>query len=120
MGRRHAGLSAFAPEALAEYERCIALPGTAQSMCGDYRAAASIDLEHDRLDRSNGHRLDLPVRVLWGAQGVVEKCFDVLALWRAAATQASGRPIDCGHYIAEERPEELLREMLEFFGDAVS
>jgi haloacetate dehalogenase len=115
MGRRHAGLAAFDPSALAEYERCIAQPATAQAICEDYRAAATIDLDHDRADRDGGRRLAVPLRVLWGAHGTVGKCFDVLALWREVATQVDGRSLDCGHYIAEERPPELLAEMLGFF-----
>ena len=115
MGRRHAGLAAFAPEALAEYERCIAIPGTAASICGDYRASAGIDLVHDRADREAARRLAMPLRVLWGAHGAVGRCFDVAALWRDAAGQFSGRALDCGHYVAEERPDEVLGEMLGFF-----
>lgn len=115
MGRRHAGLAAFAPAALADYERCIALPGTAASICEDYRASASIDLEHDRADRLAGRRLTMPLRVLWGGQGAVGRCFDVPALWRDAAVHFSGRALDCGHYIAEEAPEALLPEILGFF-----
>ncbi len=114
MGRRHAGLAAFRPEALAEYERCIAIPGTAASICGDYRASAGIDLVHDRADREAGRRLAMPLRVLWGAHGAVGGCFDVLALWRDAAGDVSGRALDCGHYVAEERPDEVLDEMLGF------
>src|SRR5439155_12452924 len=94
MGRRHAGLSAFAPPALGEYEWCIARPGTARAICEDYRASASIDLEHDRADRAAGHRLAMPLRVLWGAHGAVGRCFDVLALWRDAALDVSGRALD--------------------------
>jgi haloacetate dehalogenase len=115
MGRRHAGLSAFAPQALAEYERCIALPGTASSICEDYRASASIDLEHDRADRAAGRRLRMPLRVLWGDQGAVGRCFDVPALWRDAADDFSGQALPCGHYIAEEAPQRLLAEAVEFF-----
>ena len=115
MGRRHAGLSVFAPQALAEYERCIALPDSARAICEDYRASAGIDLDHDRADRAAGRRLAPPLRVLWGAHGTVGRCFDVLALWREAAQQVDGRALDCGHYIAEERPGELLAEMLAFF-----
>ena len=116
MGRRHAGLSVFAPEALAEYERCIAIPGTAASICGDYRASAGIDLTHDRADRDAERRLAMPLRVLWGAHGAVGRCFDVPALWRDAADDVSGRALDCGHYVAEERPDEVLAEMVGFFG----
>lgn len=115
MGKRHAGLGAFAPEALAEYERCALIPGTAQAVCEDYRASASIDLVHDRADVSSGAKLAQPLHVLWGAQGVVGKCFDVLALWRARALQVSGRSVECGHYLAEEAPGEVLHEALDFF-----
>jgi haloacetate dehalogenase len=115
MGKRHAGLSAFAPEAMAEYERCAQIEGTAHAVCEDYRASATIDLAHDRADVDAGRRLAQPLRVLWGAHGVVGKCFDVLALWRARAAQVSGRSLECGHYIAEEAPAELLREANEFF-----
>ena len=115
MGSRHAGLAAFDPRALLEYERCIRQPGTAASICEDYRACASVDLEHDRADRARGSKLQLPVRALWGLHGTVGRCFDVLGLWRQCAQHVSGRALDCGHYIAEERPAELLGEMLEFF-----
>jgi haloacetate dehalogenase len=115
MGKRHAGLAAFAPQALAEYERCALIAGSAQAMCGDYRASATIDLEHDRADIAAGRKLAQPLRVLWGGHGVVGQCFDVLALWRERADQVSGRGLPCGHYIAEEAPALLLEEAMEFF-----
>ncbi len=115
MGARHAGLSAFHPEALAEYERCAALPGTAAAVVADYRASAGIDLRHDQEDADAGRKLTQPLRVLWGAHGAVGRCFDVPALWRAAADDFSGRSLDCGHYIAEEAPALLLHESLDFF-----
>ncbi|HVK33127.1 MAG TPA: alpha/beta hydrolase [Burkholderiaceae bacterium] len=118
MGSRFAGLGPFAPEALAEYERCLALPGSATAVCEDYRASATIDLEHDRADRAAGRHVSQPLRVLWGAQGVVGRCFDVMALWRAAAENVSGQALPCGHYIAEELPVALLDETFTFFGDA--
>jgi haloacetate dehalogenase len=114
MGKRYAGLSAFTPAALAEYERCAQIPGTATSMCEDYRAAATIDLVHDRADVDAGRKLTQPLRVLWGDHGAVGKCFDVLALWRERATDVSGTSLPCGHYIAEEAPALLLAEALQF------
>jgi haloacetate dehalogenase len=117
MGARFAGLGPFAPEAMAEYERCLALPGSASAVCEDYRASASIDLEHDRADRAAQRTLPMPLRVLWGAQGTVGRCFDVLALWRDVAHDVSGRAVDCGHYIAEEQPAALLDELQTFLGD---
>jgi haloacetate dehalogenase len=115
MGKRHAGLAAFAPEALAEYERCIQIPGTARGICEDYRASATIDLEHDRSDIAAGKKLSMPLRVLWGEHGAVGANFDVLALWHERATHVSGRALPCGHYIAEEAPGELFAEAHNFF-----
>ena len=86
-------------------------------MCEDYRASATIDLDHDRADRTAGRRVTAPLRVLWGAQGVVGRCFDVMALWRTAAENVSGTALPCGHYIAEELPGALLDEAHSFFGD---
>ena len=115
MGKRHAGLAAFAPEALAEYERCAAIEGTATGICGDYRASAGIDLEHDRADIAEGRFLAQPLRVLWGEHGAVGASFDVLQLWRERAHQVTGQSLPCGHYIAEEAPGLLLSEAIEFF-----
>jgi haloacetate dehalogenase len=114
MGRRGGGF--FAPEAWAEYERCIAKPATAAAICADYRAGAGIDLVHDRADRDAGRRVSQPLRVLWGANGVVGRCFEPLELWRAVADDVSGRAVDSGHYIAEEAPDVVLAEAQAFFG----
>jgi haloacetate dehalogenase len=113
MGRRGGGF--FAPEAWAEYERCIAKPATAAAICADYRAGAGIDLVHDRADRDAGRRVSQPLRVLWGANGVVGRCFEPLELWRAVADDVSGRAVDSGHYIAEEAPDVVLAEAQAFF-----
>jgi haloacetate dehalogenase len=109
------GLEAFAPAALAEYERCFADPAAIHASCEDYRAAASIDLDHDEADLER--RIQCPVLALWGKRGLMERHFDVLATWRAkAAGPVSGRALDCGHFLAEERPEETASELLGFFG----
>jgi len=114
MGKRSAGLAPFDPRALAEYQRCLALPGTAHGICEDYRAAATIDLEHDRFDRDAGKRLALPLMVLWGEQGVVGRCFDPLKEWQRVAADVQGGALPCGHYIAEEAPDMLLERVLPF------
>lgn len=115
MGKRHAGLAAFAPEALAEYERCAQIAGTAHAICEDYRASSGIDLMHDRSDVAAGRKLEQPVKVMWGEHGAVGQCFDVLALWRERATQVTGNSLPCGHYIAEEAPGLLIPQALDFF-----
>ena len=114
MGNRHAGLAAFAPEALAEYRRCIHLPGIAHAICEDYRAAATIDLEHDRADRDAGHKVMQPLQVLWGENGIIEKCFKPLEDWSRVAVNVRGGSVPCGHYIPEEAPEALLAAALPF------
>lgn len=107
-------LEIFEPEALAEYEAAFARPETIHATCEDYRASAGIDLQHDQADADAGRRLAQPLRVLWGEHGAVGRCFDVPALWRAAATDFTGRSLPCGHYIAEEAPGLLLDEAHSF------
>ncbi|SFB51764.1 alpha/beta fold hydrolase [Azotobacter beijerinckii] len=114
MGSRSAGMRPFTDEAFAEYLRCLKLPGTARGICGDYRASAGIDLEHDHADLEAGHLMDTPLLALWGGDGTVGKCFDPLAEWRKVASDVRGKPLPAGHYLAEEVPELLLEEVLAF------
>src|SRR5262245_59110700 len=105
-------LDIFAPAALAEYERSFRDPATIHASCEDYRAAASIDLEHDAADR--GRKLICPLLALWGERGVPHRCHDVLAVWRDYAEHVRGRALPAGHYLAEEPPEETASELLAF------
>ena len=102
----------FDPEAVAEYKRCFRDPDTIHATCEDYRAAAGIDLEHDRADPDRG--IACPLLVLWGAKGAIERSYDVLAVWRERAAEVSGRALPCGHFLPEEAPEETLAELLAF------
>jgi len=99
--------------AFAEYLRCYKDPATIHAICEDYRAAASIDLEHDEADF--GKRITAPLLALWGAQSVVGDLYDVLATWEAKALNVSGAALPCGHAIPEEAPDELTAELLRFF-----
>jgi len=117
MGSRSAGLTPFTEQALAQYLRCLQLPGSARGICEDYRASASIDLEHDRADIAAGHRLEMPLLALWGAEGTVGQCFDPLKEWEKVATHVHGHALPSGHYIAEEVPELLLEAVRGFFKD---
>ena len=95
-----------------EYLRCYRLPGTIQAICEDYRAAASIDLEHDAAD--DGRQLGMPLLALWGSRGVVGQLYDVAATWREKAKQVQGRALDCGHALQEEAPEQTADVLIEF------
>lgn len=112
-GSGSAGLAPFAPEALAEYLRCFRDPATIHASCEDYRAAASIDIAHD--DADGGRKLACPLLALWGAHGAVHRCFDVLALWRERASDVRGWPLPGGHYLAEERPDDVAEAFARFF-----
>ncbi|MCF4994855.1 alpha/beta fold hydrolase [Pseudomonas syringae] len=114
MGSRSAGLKPFSAEAFAEYLRCLKQPGSARGICEDYRASAGIDLKHDRADLDAGHRLTLPLLALWGAEGTVGRCFDPLREWQQVARDVRGRALPAGHYLAEEVPDQLLAEVLDF------
>ncbi|MEM5313270.1 alpha/beta hydrolase [Paraburkholderia sp. JHI869] len=114
MGARSAGLAPFAPEAYAEYLRCLSDPATAHGICEDYRASITIDLEHDRADLAAGKRIQCPFLALWGAHGTVGQCFDPLAEWRSWSASVSGEALPCGHYLAEEAPQLLLERVLPF------
>jgi haloacetate dehalogenase len=118
IGRRSAGLAPFDERALAEYDRCLALPGAAHGLCEDYRAAAGIDLDHDRADRAAGRRMETPTLVLWGRDGVIERCFRPLDEWRRVAGDVRGQALPCGHYIAEEAPTLLLQHVDAFLARA--
>jgi haloacetate dehalogenase len=103
----------FSPDALAEYKRCFGKPETIHATCEDYRAAASIDLDHDRADLNL--KVNCPLLVLWGEKGVVGRSYDVLEVWRARATDVRGEPVPSGHFLPEEAPEETLAALLAFF-----
>ncbi len=108
------GTGFFDPRALAEYERCFNDPAAIHAMCEDYRAAATIDLEHDRADADA--RIACPLRALWGGRGVVNRLFAPLADWQAKCDAAvTGHTTPGGHYIPEESPDLLVAEICAFF-----
>ena len=102
----------FAPAAMREYVRAFRDPRCVHATCEDYRASASIDLEHDRRDLKK--KLRMPLLVLWGKRGVIERYFDPLRDWREVATDVTGRALPCGHFLPEEAPRETLRELRRF------
>ncbi|WP_298833773.1 alpha/beta hydrolase [uncultured Piscinibacter sp.] len=110
------GIGFIEPQALAEYERCFCRAETIHAVCEDYRAAAGIDLEHDRASRDTGQKIACDTLVLWGERGVVQALFDPLALWRAqCSATVSGHAMAAGHFLAEELPEQSAAALLGFF-----
>lgn len=116
MGNRHAGLSPFPAEVLEHYISGFSDAQRAAGACGDYRAGATIDLAHEEADRTHGEKIRPELRVLWAKHGVIERVFKPLELWERVALHVSGRSLECGHYLPEERPAEVLEEMRRFFG----
>ena len=102
--------SFFASDALAEYERCFRDPAAIRANCEDVRALASIDADDDQADLGR-RKIACPLLVLWGSRWIAG---DLLEPWRAWADEVRGRPLDCGHFLAEERPEETGSELSAF------
>jgi haloacetate dehalogenase len=98
-----------------EYLRCYRKPGSVHAVCEDYRAAASIDLEHDAADSQC--RVACPLLALWGTEGVVGQLFDVQETWRTVASSVSGHGLPCGHAVQEEAPQDTADALCEFLGE---
>jgi haloacetate dehalogenase len=110
------GIAFIEPEALADYEAGFCNAEGVRAACNDYRAAATIDLEHDRDSRTTGQRVGCDVHVLWGARGVIARLFDPLADWRAPCSAGvSGSALDAGHFVPEEASERTAAELAAFF-----
>jgi haloacetate dehalogenase len=105
----------MAPEAWTEYLRCISDPSAIHAMCEDYRAGASIDLEHDRSDLDR--KIICPLLVLWGAENPIWKRFDMLDIWRQRAERVEGEALLCGHYLPEEAPDATYARLHAFLSE---
>jgi len=116
IGRSKGGLKHFPRAVQRAYARAFNDPRTIHATCEDYRAAATIDLVHDRKDLNK--KLQMPLLALWGKQGVIAALFDCLADWREVALDVRGRALQCGHFIPEEKPKELLAELRRFLKTA--
>lgn len=119
MGGRYASVEMFNKTVFEEYVKGLGDSETVHAMCEDYRAAATLDLEEARKDIEEGRAIKCPLRVLWGKHGVIERCFDAVGEWKSVAekgVEVDGESVDCGHYIPEEKPEVVVKNILEFFG----
>ena len=113
LGHWSANPDCFTAEAVSEYCRCFRDPATIHATCEDYRAGATIDLAHDEADMAN--KPAMPLLALWGKKGLMERHFDVLATWRERFQDVRGNSLDCGHFLAEERPDETNGALGDFF-----
>lgn len=98
--------------AFGEYVRCFADPSTLHAMCEDYRAGATIDLEHDEHDL--GRKVECPVLALWGARGAMHHLYDILETWRPRAAGVYGQALPAGHWLPEECPDDVSAALLTF------
>jgi len=114
-GAGSAGLSPFSGGALEAYLSAFEDPRSIAASCADYRAAATIDIQHD--DEDDGRRVSCPVLVLWGENGVIEQHFDCLGLWRLRCEHVTGSALPGGHYLAEELPDLVADRTLTFLGE---
>ncbi|WZH49606.1 Alpha/Beta hydrolase protein [Fusarium acuminatum] len=116
-GRQGDGLSIFEPECFELYAKNLEDPATVHAMCNDYRAGATLDLDEARDDLKNGRKIRSPLLVLWGAHGVIEKCFDAIQEWKDVTedgVSVEGRSVESGHYIPEQNPDEVVSAILQF------
>ena len=99
-----------------EYVRAFSNVAAIHASCEDFRAAADIDLEMDKADDEAGKKIECPLHVLWGAKGPVGSLWDILGVWREkCATSVTGKALDCGHFLAEEYPQDVLTELFQFY-----
>ena len=112
LDKKGVGLAGFTPEALAEYVRCCT-PENIHAVCEDYRAAVSVDFVHDEADLDR--RLGMPALVLWGEKSHVQRSFRPVEAWRERAADVRGKMLPCGHYPAEQAPDETYAELRAFF-----
>lgn len=108
-----ARLSDFDANMLNEYRRSWRDPKMIHATCSDYRAAAGIDLEHDKADL--GRTVDCPSLIMFGANGAMAKLFDIPKTWEDRCQNMQGCAIDGGHFFVDERPAQVTTELLRFW-----
>jgi haloacetate dehalogenase len=115
---RWGGTAALDPAAVAHYERHFRKSSVIQAVCEDYRAGATVDLEDDLADRRSGRRVACPMLLVWGRRYLTAKSESPLNVWRLWAADVREAALDCGHFVAEERPDECAAALEQFFGEA--
>lgn len=110
----------FSPEIRAAYIKSLRDPAHGHAICEEYRAAATIDREHDQTDRAAGRRISCPLLVLWSAQGPRGTWYTresgPVGLWQEWSNNVRGQAIEAGHFFPEEVPEQTAEALGRFFG----
>jgi len=107
---------AFPAEVRAAYVERFSDPETVHAICEQYRAAATLDYQHDEADRGM-RRITCPVLVLWSHSGAVASWYEPLEVWSTWADEVRGGPVPAGHFLPEEAPEQTARELVEFLAE---
>jgi haloacetate dehalogenase len=106
---------AIGPDEMNIYKRAFSNAATIHATCEDFRAAVGIGLEMDEADDKAGKKIQCPLHALWGVRGTVGVLWDILATWREkSAAPVTGKSLDCGHFLQEDRPEDVIAELLQF------
>lgn len=92
-----------------EYLRTSSTPENIHAMCEDYRAGASIDLQHDEADITK--KIACPMTTLWGLKGPMGRIYDVLAIWKTKGVNVTGKGLNGGHNLQEDVPNEVVAEV---------
>ena len=108
-------LDAIDPRALEHYLAPFRDPARLHAMCEDYRAGAYADYDIDKADLEAGKKITIPLLALWGDAGIARAAVTPLDTWKNWATNVSGGPVDSGHFLAEENPDQTARLLREFF-----
>jgi haloacetate dehalogenase len=113
------GHGSFSGEILEEYVSTYRDPARIHGICEEYRAAATIDVEHDRADKEASRRIECPMLHLWAEDGPLDAFYakegGPLGIWRQWAPRAQGQPMKGGHFFPEENPDDtavLVRQFL--------
>lgn len=109
----------FPPEVVAAYFEALQDAAHVHAICEEYRAAATIDREHDAGDYLAGRRIMCPLFAIWSARGPVGTWYDrdggPLGLWRLMSHDADGAVLDAGHFFPEEAPDQTAEALNNFF-----
>jgi haloacetate dehalogenase len=109
----------FSEEVREAYMEQFCDPAHVHAICEEYRAAATLDIEHDEEDRKYNRRITCPVLALWSAGGPLDTWYHAeggpLELWRKWADNVQGWAIKGGHFFPEEVPEETATAFRQFF-----